>query len=618
MPLISINPEKCEQCTNCVRSCPVQAIRFKAGQSHPEVDDERCIGCGSCVKACHTGAVTYSDSTTQVMTMLRSGKKIAAIVDPSISGEFPDITDYRKFVEMIRALGFDYVHDVSFGVDLVAMAYKKLFDNSRGKYYITANCPAMVFYVEKFAPALIDNLAPLISPMQAMAKLVKALYEEETGIVFVGPCIAAKREAERTGKDGKVDAVLTFRELRKLFEKHNIHESSLEFSDFDHPIGKLGSLYPLSTGILEAGQINQLMLTGSVLTAEGKKQSLKAVQSFEKQIAEIKKHFNIFYNEGCIMGPGMTTQADKFNRITLVVNYAKKRLKEFKALDWEEFVDRFGDMDMSCSFVADDKRLPLPDEVKIEEVLRLTGNSGRETSSDCSNCGFESCRAFAVAVAQGLSRTDMCQEYAISSKNKYIATLRESNKKNQDELQTMKAQLKQLSDEYTLVNDKLETSREIMNQIPSGVVIVDEKLKVTSSNRSFVELLGDEIREIDEIIPGLRGADLKTLVPVQFYKLFQNVLTTGENIISRDVQMEDALLNVSVFSIKKNKVVGGIVRDMFSPEVRNEQIIQRITEVIDQNLGMVQQIGFLLGEGASKTEAMLNSIIQLHKTRKKK
>lgn len=314
----------------------------------------------------------------------------------------------------------------------------------------------------------------------------------------------------------------------------------------------------------------------------------------------------------------MTTQADKFNRITLVVNYAKKRLKEFKALDWEEFVDRFGDMDMSCTFVSDDKRLPLPDESKIEEVLKLTGKSGREAVSDCSSCGFESCRAFAVAVAQGLSRTDLCQEYAISSKNKYITTLRESNKKNQDELQTMKAQLKQLSDEYSLVNDKLETSREIMNQIPSGVVIVDEKLKVTSSNRSFVELLGDEIREIDEIIPGLRGADLKTLVPVQFYKLFQNVLTTGENIISRDVQMEGALLNVSVFSIKKNKVVGGIVRDMFSPEVRNEQIIQRITEVIDQNLGMVQQIGFLLGEGASKTEAMLNSIIQLHKTRKKK
>jgi len=94
------------------------------------------------------------------------------------------------------------------------------------------------------------------------------------------------------------------------------------------------------------------------------------------------------------------------------------------------------------------------------------------------------------------------------------------------------------------------------------------------------------------------------------------VLVTGENILSRDVKIDEAFLNLSVFSIKDKKVVGGIVRDMFSPEVRNEQIIQRVTEVIDQNLGMVQQIGFLLGEGASKTEAMLNSIIQLHRKKK--
>ena len=94
------------------------------------------------------------------------------------------------------------------------------------------------------------------------------------------------------------------------------------------------------------------------------------------------------------------------------------------------------------------------------------------------------------------------------------------------------------------------------------------------------------------------------------------MLVTGENILSRDVKIDEAFLNLSVFSIKDKKVVGGIVRDMFSPEVRNEQIIQRVTEVIDQNLGMVQQIGFLLGEGASKTEAMLNSIIQLHRKKK--
>ena len=41
--------------------------------------------------------------------------------------------------------------------------------------------------------------------------------------------------------------------------------------------------------------------------------------------------------------------------------------------------------------------------------------------------------------------------------------------------------------------------------------------------------------------------------------------------------------------------------------------IKRLTEVIDKNLGLAQQIGFILGEGTSETERMLNSIIQSYK-----
>jgi hypothetical protein len=49
---------------------------------------------------------------------------------------------------------------------------------------------------------------------------------------------------------------------------------------------------------------------------------------------------------------------------------------------------------------------------------------------------------------------------------------------------------------------------------------------------------------------------------------------------------------------------------MYVPEVRKEQILSRINDAIDENLEMVQKIGFLLGEGAARTEKMLNSIIQ--------
>jgi hypothetical protein len=117
---------------------------------------------------------------------------------------------------------------------------------------------------------------------------------------------------------------------------------------------------------------------------------------------------------------------------------------------------------------------------------------------------------------------------------------------------------------------------------------------------------------VDEVIPGLAGADLKSLLPVHFYKLFTYVLSSDDNVERKDVQYGENLLNVSVFSLRSRKFVGGIIRDMYMPEVYKEQIITRMKEVIDQNFEMVQKIAFLLGEGSAKTEQMLNAIIESH------
>jgi hypothetical protein len=120
---------------------------------------------------------------------------------------------------------------------------------------------------------------------------------------------------------------------------------------------------------------------------------------------------------------------------------------------------------------------------------------------------------------------------------------------------------------------------------------------------------------ISEIIPGLSGADIKTLVPFNIYNMFSYVLKENEPVVSKDVYFEDSMLNISIFPIRKNKICGAIIRDLYSPEVQGEEVINRVSEVIEKNLAMVQKIGFLLGEGASETEQMLNSIIESYKKR---
>ncbi|MEA5110101.1 Electron transport complex subunit RsxB [bioreactor metagenome] len=617
-PLINIDKAKCKVCYACVRACPVNAIQVRLNQEAPEVDHDRCIGCGSCLQVCAPQAITYRDSCEDVKKILTSEEKAVAIVAPSISGEFDDITDYRKFVRMIRELGFSYVNEASFGVDLVAAEYRELFTKFLGKYYIATNCPPIVALVEKFHPDLIGNLAPIISPMVASAQIARQLYGKNIKVVYIGPCIGAKDEALRFEGDAKVDAVLTFVELRQLFAEFNIKESTVEYSDFDPPLGYKGSLYAVSNGILQAAGLDEDLMQGNVITAEGKDNVLEAIREFESSIDFIRKHFNLFYCEGCLMGPGTSRGGKKYARKTLVTDYANKKLKNFDLKTWEKACKKHSGLTgFKAEFAVDDQRLPQPSEEKVEEILKVIGKQNSEDKLGCGACGYESCRDFAVNVAKGLTKTDMCITYSLKSKHDFIRTLKLTNEKLAKTQEALLESERKARQDQQAAQEALERTSSMLQKLPSAVVIVDENLKVIESNQSFINTLGEDAEEINEIIPGLVGADLKTLLPFQFYKLFSAVLTTNENVVNRDVHLGDRLLNVSVFSIKKGKIAGAVLRDMYLPEVRKEEVIHRVTEVIDENLDLVQKIAFLLGEGAAKTERMLNSIIESHKAGKK-
>ncbi|MDD2322167.1 MAG: 4Fe-4S binding protein, partial [Bacteroidales bacterium] len=153
--LFRIIPEKCTRCYACLRDCPVNAIVVKKGSDIPEILDSRCIGCGNCFHVCGFDAVVYRSSTAEVTELLRQEAPVIALLGPSIAAEFVDISDYRKLVAMIRALGFAWVQDVSFGVDLVAGGYANLASDFKGKYYLFSNCPVVVNLLQKYYPDLL-------------------------------------------------------------------------------------------------------------------------------------------------------------------------------------------------------------------------------------------------------------------------------------------------------------------------------------------------------------------------------------------------------------------------------------------------------------------------------
>jgi len=177
------------------------------------------------------------------------------------------------------------------------------------------------------------------------------------------------------------------------------------------------------------------------------------------------------------MGPGTTPDNRKFLRKTLVIDYAKKRLKNFDKEKWQKNMNYFSDLDLSRTFKPDDQRLEVPSNEKIEEILKSVDKSIDEKSS-CNACGFRSCRDFAISVSQGLAKPDTCLTYSLKNKQDFIKTLKVNNEKLRKSQKELEENEKLLKSDNQKIKTQTETISSLLHNLPSAVVIVDEKLKV--------------------------------------------------------------------------------------------------------------------------------------------
>ena len=148
----------------------------------------------------------------------------------------------------------------------------------------------------------------------------------------------------------------------------------------------------------------------------------------------------------------------------------------------------------------------------------------------------------------------------------------------------------------------------LIKTIPYGVVIVDSSLQIIDSNDHFTEMLGEEAASLSRLIPGLIGADISRVVP--FYRLFKNVLESGEDITQQFVKHKDNVMAVTVFTVERSRIAGAIIRDATLSESKREQIIGKAREVIRNTSVTAQQIAFLMGKNAAQSEKILNSLIE--------
>jgi hypothetical protein len=205
-----------------------------------------------------------------------------------------------------------------------------------------------------------------------------------------------------------VNEVLTFKELRELFDEFKITETFSEYSDFDEPLGYKGSMFPISQGFLEATGLDLSLLEENTITADGKS-SVHAVKQFWEHYNAIKHNFNIFFCEGCIMGPGTSEGGEKYKRYALVKDYISRRLANFDVEKWQGYMDAHSNYkELNATFTDKKYELPLPDEFEIKIALNRITKRNNNKEVNCGACGFDTCYNLACAIAQHTAIPEMC------------------------------------------------------------------------------------------------------------------------------------------------------------------------------------------------------------------
>ncbi|HKL59414.1 MAG TPA: [Fe-Fe] hydrogenase large subunit C-terminal domain-containing protein [Sphaerochaeta sp.] len=592
---------ECRDCYKCVRSCPVKAIQVRDGSA--VVVKDRCIYCGSCVDTCPSNAKKIRNDLGRVKQFLKSGRKVFCSLAPSVSSEFPNQVD--SVVVALKRLGFFATSETAIGAALVNATIEAYAEEHDGRCdWISTACPTVVQIVKKYYPSLEPSLSKVPSPLQCHSAYLRKLYGQDIGIVFIGPCIAKKIEADET--PGYPDFALTFGELRTWLEEEALDLDAItgELNRGEETIppflpsaaGK-STLYPVEGGMIASLAWGNDPFQTHAVAISGSEQVVSTLKGMAEDNLNTDFLELLFCEGGCINGPGSATGRSSASKKGLASRYTRSRITaeqptfagdpefamELLKGGYSLIEEGGSEGPVVASLSSNSSALsPLPsgyqfgvlhNEEEIEMALHFLGKADKREELNCGGCGYNSCREMAIAYLDGMAEPEMC-----------VTKMRKEAQSKMDVL---------------------------LRTIPIGVVIVDDSLKIVDCNNGFLRLFSEVDFPLEEATLNMvAGLPLERFVP--FHEKFREQFTYAKAEQYR-LHYQDKFLRVTFFSVEKQSLVGALFEDITTPTVRRETVIKKAENVIQKSLETVQQIASLLGENAADTEIMLNSLIDAFK-----
>ena len=234
-----IEQEKCIKCGKCGDACSYHAIiKFTRpcqeacgmnaiGQDEygrASIDQSKCVSCGMCLVNCPFGAIVDKGQLFQLIHAIRRGDEVVAVIAPAFWGQFGDNVTPGQIKAAMKELGFSALEEVAVGADLCAVEEAEEFLRmvpEKQPFMATSCCPAWSVMAKKEFPGFAPYISMTMTPMVLTARLQKR-RNPNCRVAFIGPCAAKKLEASRRSIRSDVDFVITFEELRGMFEAKEI------------------------------------------------------------------------------------------------------------------------------------------------------------------------------------------------------------------------------------------------------------------------------------------------------------------------------------------------------------------------------------------------------------
>lgn len=563
MAIIDFKATKCKHCYKCVRNCEVKAIMIK--DERAEIMPDKCILCGKCMQVCPQSAKTLVSDLNTVKGYIANHIPTVVSIAPSYMG----LLKYKTIGQInaaLRKLGFTDVRETSEGAAMVTAEYARLLEEGEMETIITTCCPSVNDLIEIYYPQLVPYMAPVVSPMIAHGKMLKEELGSNVKVVFLGPCIAKKKEAGDDRHDSCIDAVLNFNDINRWLNEEEITIEDCEDIPFRHLDPKVNRLYPVTNGVVN-----------SVLATEEKKDGYRkfyvhgarnCIDLCESMVrGEIKGCFieMNMCSGGCIKGP--TVEDESISRFKVKLDMEETIEKDpAKKSEVEKIVNKIS---FNKIFMDRSPREPMPTEAQIQEILKKTGKTKPEDELNCGACGYSTCREKAIAVFQKKAELGMCIPF---------------------------------------MHEKAESlSNLVMETSPNIVLIVDKDMKVLEYSAVGEKYFGKTRQE------ALNMYLYEFIDPSDF----QWVYDSHQNIHGKKVTYSEYNFSMlqNIVYIEKEDVVLATFIDITKEEELAKQEYEKKLETIDlaqrvihKQMMVAQEIAGLLGETTAETKTTLTKL----------